>query len=386
MKYYTPIQIFFILFISGIASSCFNTRHAKENPGLSNEPVNFERLHKEKVESSHLVTWKQFGPGTSGYCEIVEYHPTDPECIMMSPDMFNTYGSWNNGYTWKSVKDDDGDGGDMLRIRDYSFSVTNPDFGMALDYNARLWITRDKGHSWEKGDFIKKQCSAIEINPKDKDIAFIGGGDFWHVKSNRRTYNNPHHKNKKADYGKIWRSNDGGKTWVLKNKGIPEDADIGKIRFHPSMESVVYAATSHGLYKSEDLGESWQDIGKALPHNIIRDMDFYYDEEGESLSIIVIDQVFWEPDGKGSVKSVGGVYKTTNEGDSWECLNSNLYLNLQKMSDDVQFSFYVALSRWFETSRDEIRDIYPVLPERALHNFNRLLINPINPDIIYLGH
>ena len=368
--------------------SIFGCNHNSQRTpqGDNNKPVDFEDLHTRKVRSADIVEWKQFGPGTSGYLETLEYHPTDPECVMMSPDMYNTYGTWNNGYTWETVKDCDGNGGDLLRMRDYSFSETDPEFGLGLDFNAQLWKTEDKGKTWEKANFNANLCSVVEINPFDENIIFIGGGDFWHVKFNERTYENPHHADNDADYGKIWMSDDRGNSWKLKNKGIPKEADIGKIKWHPRNENIIYTATSHGLFKSLDKGANWSNIGKGLPRNMIRDMDMYYDEDSETLSLIVIDQVHWEPDHKGSIISSGGVFKTRNDGKTWENLTNNLFLDVSAMSEEIQNSFYIAISQWFQISGQKAREKFPVLPERTLQNFNRLLFNPEDPEIIYVGH
>ncbi len=375
--------------ILGIGGILLGTRcqpPAKGEEGDGNTPVDFSELHARRVVSSDLLQWQQFGPGTSGYLEMLEYHPTDPECVMMSPDMFNTYGTWNNGYTWQTVKDCDGNGGDLLRMRDYAFAGPSPDFGLGLDYHGQLWASEDRGRSWEKAAFNETLCSVVEISPHNENTIFIGGGDFWHVKFNERTYDRPHHADNEADYGMIWRSDDRGETWVLKNEGIPEDADMGKIRFHPARENVVYAATSHGLFKSTDTGDTWKNIGSGLPHNMIRDMDLYYDESTGTFMIAVIDQVIWEPDGSGSITSTGGVFKTLDEGETWEDITSNLYLDVSALSEDIQNSFYITMARWFGIPGREARQRFPVLPDRALQGFNRLLIDPTDPDRMYLGH
>lgn len=375
----------FIILLSAILTISVNVLNSQDTDPVGNSPVNFNELHSRQLYSSPYINWQQFGPGTSGYCEVVEYHPTDPECVMMSPDMFNTYASYNNGYTWQSVKDHDGNGGDLLRVRDYSFSKKNPEFGMGLDFKAALYITHDKGSNWVRSGFDQTLCSVIEISPHNDSIVFIGGGDNF-VKRNKRTYKNPHHTGINADCGKLWRSSDRGETWEMMNKGIHPEAGFMKIRFHPEKEGVVYAATSHGLYKTIDHGNNWKNIGSGLSHNMIRDMELYVDQQSGKLNIVVIDQVYWLPDGNGSIQSEGGVYKTENEGDNWECLNGNLYLDVSGMSKPVREHFYHAFRRWYGISMAQAKRDFPVLPDSALHNFNRLVIHPTNPDIMYLGH
>ena len=65
----------------------------------------FEKLRKEKVESSDALVWKQFGPGMSGYCEEFWCHPTDAGVMFMGPDMHVSYGTWDDGHSWHTLKD-----------------------------------------------------------------------------------------------------------------------------------------------------------------------------------------------------------------------------------------------------------------------------------------
>lgn len=361
-------------------------------------PEIFSSLHTEKLSSDPQIIWQQFGPGMSGYCEIVEYHPTDPNCIMMSPDMYNSYGSWDNGNTWQTIRDCDGDGDDLKRLRDFAFSRSNPDYGIAIDARGSLWETKDRGRSWKENmafnsrdnSWNKGVYSIVEVDPTDDNIIYICGGDFWNVKANRRTLDSPHSGDytiwNGIAYGKIWQSTDKGKTWQLKNSSIDSNADIGRLWIHPGNSELLYASTSYGLYRSTNRGDSWENIGEGLPHNMLRDMAIHYDEKSKELTIYVVDQVFWEDDAKGGIRSTGGVFRSTDDGTSWTDLNSGLYLDFRMVSTFVVDYYYRQLAKWFGISESEARSRYPQRPEAVLQVFNRLLIDPANPSILYLGH
>ena len=397
-------------------------------------PRYFTNLQSEKILSEPLVSWTQFGSGSAGYCDIVEYHPTNPNCVIMSPDMYNNYGSWDNGASWQTINDCDGTSLGLRRMRDISFSIQNPDYGVAIDERGWFWKTHDLGHHWERNHNFpaKGVCSVITLDPTNDQTIYVGGGNFWNVKWNKRTlasprreipkpsihytikcdfnipiqhmYQNTREKENQCDfdprhysntdysivsateYGKIWRSSDGGTSWQLINNGLPNDIDVGKILFHPLNPEILYMATNYGLYKSDNLGEQWTNIGTKLPHNMLRDLAIYLDKKTQKPVLIVIDQVFWNDDQKGGVTSTGGVFKSTDEGKTWEPLNSNLYLDLTKISDYVVGSWFNAISRWFDISNKEARIKFPKLPKRALQNFNRLKLDPSNPERLYLGH
>ena len=232
-------------------------------------PEYFAKLQSEKQLSQSIVSWTQFGPGSAGYCEILEYHPTRPDHVIMSPDMFNSYLSRNNGSSWQSINDCDGNSLGIRRLRDICFSRQDPDYCLAIDERGWLWATHDGGLQWaRKVDFpARGVCSVVEFDPTDDRVIYVGSGNFWNVKWNRPTLNSPRREKPQrkildrivcdfdiplqqlyqnlrprdplcafdtdrysrtcytrlslTEYGKVWRSTDGGKSWESINKGIP---------------------------------------------------------------------------------------------------------------------------------------------------------------------
>jgi photosystem II stability/assembly factor-like uncharacterized protein len=67
----------------------------------------------------------------------------------------------------------------------------------------------------------------------------------------------------------LYKTTDGGKTWLVINDGLPGRAGpcpsflsttiehIYALAVNPTDSQIVYAATSEGLYKTTDGGESW---------------------------------------------------------------------------------------------------------------------------------
>ena len=77
--------------------------------------------------------------------------------------------------------------------------------------------------------------------------------------------------------GGVYRTEDGGKNWQPRNQGIrapylPPDQQypewgqcVHKVVSHPSNPDRMFLQHHWGVYRSDDAGDSWQDIGKGLP-------------------------------------------------------------------------------------------------------------------------
>lgn len=65
----------------------------------------------------------------------------------------------------------------------------------------------------------------------------------------------------------VWRSRDGGRTWVAKNASLPSTA-VAAITTHADQADTVYAYfPSKGIYRSDDAGDHWRlmDTGPRAP-------------------------------------------------------------------------------------------------------------------------
>jgi photosystem II stability/assembly factor-like uncharacterized protein len=131
--------------------------------------------------------------------------------------------------------------------------------------------------------------------------------------------------------GGVYRTEDGGKNWQPRNQGIcarfmPPDQQypefgqcVHKVVTHASNPDRMFLQHHWGVYRSDDAGDSWQDIGKGLPSDFgfAMEMD---PADGNTVYIIPIesDEFRCTPDAKLRV------YRTRNGGDSWEPLTAGL--------------------------------------------------------------
>lgn len=343
----------------------------------------FKKLNSKEVASSDLVEWRQVGPGMSGYCEEFWCHPTDKNVIMMSPDMYNTYGSWDAGKSWTTIKNADGNGKDLARMRNFAFSYQNPAFGMAISGGGVLYKTFDKGRSWEEVISFKGRHSVVVVDPSNDRNWYIGPGDFWNVKKNWR------HKNGqvgRTNKNAIYRSRDKGRTWEKFQVGTTKNIDVGRIIVDPNDSNIILAATNEGLFRSTDQGKSWKMSSKGLPVNRPRDLDFYFNKKTKEFVVYLVEQTEFVENGK-TVSSKGGVYKSLDSGKTWQNITGNLAVDLNEISSKAMLGrYWKSLAFWFQTNVNSIRTKHPKLPNEILDVWHRIQVNPTNKNEIYLSH
>jgi hypothetical protein len=199
-------------------------------------------------------------------------------------------------------------------------SLTDPDTVYAGVEDAALFRTTDGGKSWHElsglrghGTGPRWQPGAggmclhtIVLDPKDPGriyIAISAAGAF--------------------------RTDDGGKTWQpinqgLKSQYIPDpNAEVGhcvhRIAKHPSSRNVLFMQKHWDVMRSNNGGDSWQEVSGNLP----TDFGFVIDvhaHEPETIFVVPIksDYEHFPPDGKLRV------YRSRTGGNEWEALTKGL--------------------------------------------------------------
>ena len=122
-----------------------------------------------------------------------------------------------------------------------------------------VWKSTDGGTTFTpKFDKQKVQSiGAIALDPKDPETVWVGTGEAWT-------------RNSVSIGDGIYRSRDGGETWV--NVGLAQSERIVKILVNPENGAVVYACVTgklwsdsdeRGVYRTEDGGASWSLVLKG---------------------------------------------------------------------------------------------------------------------------
>ena len=317
----------------------------------------FNNLETERVSSSDAIIWEQVSPGNAGFANLLRYHPTIPGKVALCPDMWNAYQTDNNGKSWYSITDSDGDAS-FYHLRDLEYSISNSNMALAIA-SSELWLSNDTGKNWElvkncpwysvdidgsDKDGWRKKVGSLGIDPKDDKVWFVGGGSNvrgqdWLSSYKDVTSENPR-GNESQNEGKLWRTKNGGKSWELVNKGLHPKTQVGRIIVNPKNSKQVFIASNYGVYSSIDGGTSWNQITEGkLDNNIIMDMDYYYNAKSGKFILFLIDQVHYIPNGK-TTKCTGGIFYSEDQGETWINMNGDLSLNINRLTGGVPKNYY----------------------------------------------
>ncbi len=388
------------------------TMAPRSAPSEPSDARYFERLRSERIVSDPRVVWHPVGPGMAGYNEELWPHPIDPKAIFIGPDMHVSYGSWDGGKRWHSLKDADGTGDEMKRVVDVEFSRQRADLGHAIDWNGWLYRTTDRGRTWTKlteltrswksfgvnpydpaaftkgwyDEQLGTRLSELTVDPTDDRVWYIGPGNFWDVKNNHRSVARPGGKPERyVDYGYILKSVDGGRSWQRITAGLPADLDVGRIIVDPRAPQRLAMASNKGLFLSDDGGLRWHPGGAGLPANLPRDLAIHNNPSTGRTRLFLVEQTAYIPKDL-TVHAVGGIFVSDDFGRSWHDISGNLPFDLARIDYPIEVErYYRTISHWLGISQADARKSFPELPQSTLPVFNRIAVNPRNPDEIYVA-
>ncbi len=133
-----------------------------------------------------------------------------------------------------------------------------------------VWKTVNSGTSWTpvfdgEGAF---SIGCVAVDPRDPSVVWVGSGE--------------NNSQRSVSYGDgVYRSEDGGKTW--ENVGLKDSMHIGKIVIDPRDSKVVYVAAmgslwapggDRGVYKTADSGKTWKRVLEISENTGVVDLAF----------------------------------------------------------------------------------------------------------------
>ncbi|MFK7800071.1 MAG: glycosyl hydrolase [Anaerolineae bacterium] len=359
-----------------------------------------ENITESKTEAAHIaplikqLKLRGIGPAVMGGRIIdIAVDPTNKSRWFVAAGSGGVWKTENAGITWDDVFKDQ----KSYSIGCVAIDPSNPSniwvgtgenvSGRHVGWGDGVYKSRDGGKSWkwvglEKSEHIGK----ILIDPRNGDTVYVASeGPLWSAGGERGVY----------------KTEDGGETWedVLT---IDNDTGVTDLAFDPSNPDVIIAAAyqrrrhiwalmgggpSSGIYKSDDAGESWRRIDTGLPKGDMGKIGLATTPANPNHVYATIEAA------KDGDKEAKGFYRSTDKGESWEKRSDYIsggtgpHYYQQIYASPTTADMVYQMDVMVHLTRDGGKTFKMTEDGKSKHSDNHALwIDPDNPNHMLLGH
>lgn len=256
-----------------------------------------------------------------------------------------------------------------------------------------VWKTNDGGNNWEpiSDEYFKTgSVGAIGISESDPSVVYVGMGE------------SPIRGNVSHGDG-VYKSTDAGKTW--KHVGLDDTRQIARVRVHPRNPDIVYvAALGHvfgpneqrGVFRSTDGGKNWQKV--LYRSSKAGATDLILDPTNPNTVYAALWEVYRQPWTLESGGPGGGIFKSTDGGDTWNEITrnqglpkgmvGNIGITVSPMNSDRVWAIVEAEDGGVFRSDNAGKTWSKVNEQRNLRQrawyYTRIYADPKNADTVYV--
>ncbi len=180
-----------------------------------------------------------------------------------------------------------------------------------------VWKTIDGGSNWKNisDKYFGGSIGCVAVAPSDNTVLYAGEGE-----STLRG-------NVSEGFG-LWRSDDAGRSW--KNLGLKDTRHIIRIIIHPKNPDIVWVAaighlfgsnTERGIFKTTDGGKTWKKV--LYVNDQTGCSDLVMEPGNPSVLYAGTWRIQRTPYSLESGGDGGGIWKSIDGGDTWKNISAN---------------------------------------------------------------
>ena len=370
-------KISFLILLLSFTSVLF----AQKKKAKTTEPLAVESPKQDYKKLYDGLQWRNIGPFRGGRSLAVAGHKDHPMTYYYGAVGGGVWKTTDGGQNWAYTGDSTFKSSSVgaIAVAPSDPNVIYVGMGEAdmrsnISYGDGMYKSTDAGKSWKHIGLPKADAIAtIEVHPTDHNLVYVAA------------VGNPFAPNKERG---VFRSKDGGKTWehiLAKN----DSTGAYHVRIDPNNPRVIYATlwqayrNGHsmssggkgcGLYKSVDGGDTWVSLNEkpGMPKGLLGKIGVAVSPANSNRLYALIEN------------AKGGLFSSNDAGETWRLVNDDknlwqrpwYYMNLQADPKNVDGVIILNVNAFKSTDGGKtIRNI------RVHHgDTHDVWINPNNPE------
>lgn len=371
-----------------------------EEPGAAMAPVPSVPMNPVPPEHDkwlpRQMKWRSVGPANMGG-RIADFavDPKNPYTIYVATATGGLLKSKDNGTTWSGIFEHESvasTGAVAVAPSDSKIvwlGTGEPNGRNSSSWGNGIYKSTDAGGTWtHMGLKDSQDIARIAIDPADPNTVYVAAlGHLWGPNKERG----------------VFKTTDGGKTWTPSLQ-IDENTGASDLIMDPSDHNTLYAAMYYrrrtpysftsggpvgGIYKTSDAGKTWEKLTSGLPAQTGRiGLDVYL-KNSQIVYAVVESDVGGTPSFTENRSKAGGVFRSDDKGETWKRLNGidprAFYFSQIRIDPKDDQRIYV-LGFTLHVSDDGGKTFRDDGAKNVHPDLHAMWIDPDNPNRLLLGN